>query len=424
MLELAPVLILALASAAPVAPAPSTSARAHDVEEQAEPPEPALTVSSTGLAAFLSDRRDTGLARVLAAVEDRLGEHAAGDEGARMAHSVWRLLQHPFIIRAGSLRAGGAQAPWLQLTSYPGDRTSARASSARLRAELKRRGLEVETAGGGHRAHTPSGELRFGVLGEGEELIFFASLGDYRPEPVRPAKAAGGPLAADLHIDWDGPGCGALLELALGSDPGSEPAPEPVLDWLAARGLLGAGAGGRLELHLAGAGGTLSLRRSAGVDREVLSASALARLPFGAPAATAFTVRPLELLELVDAGDPGSGRELELEVGEATGVSVTALLGDLGPSAGAFTSSIPGGGPGALVLFVETARPVEVGRSLGALVEGLLERSGGRLAVRDFDHEGIECMSLAFPGMPVALEPSLAVAGGALYVAGHSTRLS
>jgi hypothetical protein len=157
----------------------------------------------------------------------------------------------------------------------------------------------------------------------------------------------------------------------------------------------------------------------------VLSGATLARLPADATLAAARTCHPAEWLALLAAVNPDARAELEQGFERSTGVRLAEdLLAHLGPAAGGFVSASSGGGLLSGVLFVETGESAALSATMARLLAALAEELGGeRLALREFEHGGVRCTALAFPGLPIPAEPSYAVAGGALYVALSSASL-
>ena len=376
-------------------------------DTESEPPEAALAVRSKGLEALLSDPRDEGLARALGALEGLLSERAGLGPAWRFGLGLQRILSEPFVVRVG----GTAGAPWAQLTSFPLEPDRARDHAAWLRELLVAEGAELASGEAGvQTAHTPMGALSFGASRRGDR--FFVAFGGHVPEGARP----GGEGAPELELDWDAEALSALVRPWMDDEQARRG-----WDWFAGR--LSAG---EVELTIEGTGAVWRSRQRLprGEPRLTLSERSLERIPATATAAFAGASRPLELLEFADYADPGAAEQLERGFGAWSGLSAKGLLADLGPSAGAFTTSSAGGGLMSLVAFLETRNPEGVARSVNELIAKLTEGPAkGHVEVRRFEHAGVACQAFVFPGLPIPAEPSLAVADGAIYLAAHSNGL-
>lgn len=382
-----------------------------------------LVVTSTGLEGLLVDARDAGLARALAMLDERLLELERDLPGqplprgaVELAHD---LLTGPFCLRVELADPADPRSLRAQLT--------ARGRSPEHAADLARRVTEWLPPGrDGRPLRTPLGPLT--VVSAGDTLV--VALGEGRAEDFAAPRAALPPdVEPAFAARWNGRGIGALLRPMFAAR-GSEGARAwTVIEQLGLAGetapthtfALGFAADRAVWSSVA-SGWTAALGDEASQAVAPLDADDYRRVPPDATFARLGAVQPRRLLALLDAIEPGTSAQAVRGVQAATGVDLGELLGLLGPTAGAFASVRTGGGGLASgVAFVETRDAARLSTLMGQLA-GVVNAVGqgpgqGRVALRPWEHAGAHGWTLAFPGLPVPLELTLAVHGDALWVA-------
>jgi len=157
-----------------------------------------------------------------------------------------------------------------------------------------------------------------------------------------------------------------------------------------------------------------------------LTAKDLARIPEDAGWASLSTVNLNGLVDLLLRVFQPQLTEAGMEdplatLADMTGFHLKAdLLDHLGSACGAYVSDTTGGGGmTSFVLFVELANGEGMLATLERaqdLVDGLgSAQARGYVRTKSWQHAGIDLITLTFPGLPVPVEPTLAIADGFLY---------
>lgn len=420
----APAPQVAPAKASPEASAPS-SAGFDD----------AILFYSAGLEQLMSDPRDRGLVRTLGKLDRWIT--VAEEESGEPAPAVARMLAS-WILRPLSLRGGVTPEglPSGQLDVAWPDRTTALSELAKLRGALEQEGMRLvasESSVGAMSGNTPVGPLSVEVQSGNGRAVLSVTLGrDRAPGFERPA------LPLPTGVD---PAFAFRIEGGAFAD-------------LIAAGLAAEGEDGKLaarileELGLAGDDAmTFSLASGHGASEAITTTlvegfaktllgraqtSRLSKQDFALlPDDTQwcwmgnFSAKPLfELARMIEPEQvDGALKMAALQVGFDL---ERDLLGRIGPLVGAFTSTGTGGaaaGPGGLVLFARCDEPKRVLASieklLGVVGQMGAQMQGAQVEPRKWKHADTVCTSLTFPGAAMPFEPTYAVRGDVLYIAGN-----
>lgn len=441
-LLIAPALIASsqLAHALPgaAAPAPQAGLAQQEVRDL-------LSLRVEHLGGVLRHPKDAGLARVFALLDERLAELPAEVEGAPPIDPAWIGLVTELCTSAKTLRLGlkpgasltGRDVPFYgRLELNRPDAASASALEARLLEVLRQLGApELPAANGGLRLlpDTPV-PVRFGVQGDAVVLDMDApasaplTLGD----PLLPANAA---TALTLALDY-----GPLLQLALEGARAEDPTAAGLLQQVIER--LGLD---QLRLHLAAAcdgdrsytvmrmpgfGQTLVDNGLAGTT--TLTPAELALVPQDATWASVGKANFIGLFDLVLdlatealAAQGMEGDPLEMVAG-MTGFHLredfVSLLGD---TCGMYASDTTGGGGlMSMVLFVslrDAEHAVETRGQLSEILNGLAQlHLQGYMQLREWSRDGVEYSTMTFPGLPVPVEPTIAITDSWIFVGATS----
>lgn len=402
-----------------------------------------LVIHSAGLDAMLDDPRDAGLLRALGMLDERLLELPAElGGGAPPPGSVeflcealsapWTLLldldeshghvpdeSMPVSVRATwTVHAGSAEraaalearcAGLLMLLPLP-------STSAEDDPEL----TEVETPKGSlfHGAHAKSGTF---VLAWGEpakEGIRLAALGF--PQGVAPV------FALDFELSELVSSFRHLLEQA-------GPEAQMVTKQLEAIGLLGqdalgfsfAAGHGSDRAHYRGRyRNWVSMARNTGaLVSTPIPPEELRLVPADATLVSLSRSEPTSILRTFELFGAEFEAQILAHLRAALGLELGAdVLEPLGQTFGFYLSDTTGGGGlASAVAFVALDDEARMAATLERLASRLNEHAtsmlDGRARVRSFEHEGSRCLALTFPGLPVPLEPTLAIHAGHLFAA-------
>ncbi len=391
---------------------------------------------SAGIDALLVDGRDKGLATALGMLDERLVELGRDLEdpsfpadAVRLAHG---LLTGPACLRVERVDSPRAGAPpaRAQLACRAPDAEAAQRNVEQLAALAMRAGVPLQRSSGGARlsAPTPLGPL---VL-EAQADALVLALGEPRKETFAFETRLPAGVAPALHARWNGRGIGELLEpFVLAGGPGAERA-WSLMELL---GVVGKSAPTRTwSLGLASdhalvhsvVSGWAALGDGSVVPP--LDPADFARVPADATFVRLFQLRPRMLLALAEVLEAGAGQRAGETLHPLLGADLGELLDLFGPSAGVFASlSTGGGGLASGVAFLDVTDAARVEALLERLA-GLVDAAArgpaqGRVAVRTWEHAGARARTLAFPGLPVPFELSLAVHADALLVALHPRAL-
>ena len=397
-----------------------------------------VTVYSAGLQGLFVDPRDAGVAGALAMLDERMLELRLDFESehfpSEAVQLVYDALAQPVCLRVGPDR--------VQLSVLCASEDQAAGMTAATDGLLREAGVASRPAEGqdGRRvADTPLGPLHFGVLSSeaSGRVLFVFGRGAVRDESFR---FAGNELPRGVrpafHVSYDGAGVGELLRPFVSSQGVSASQAWRAFEFL---GLVGEGSPRHTWSLGFGSSGAMSVARTEGfvplarrrglLATEPLGASAFRRVPPDATLVRLQQVRLGGLLSLLDGIAPGTSAEVRQGLRDMTGVDVQSeLLELLGPTVGVYWSvGTGGGGLASTVVFAEVTEPERLRGSLeriGRFVEAAAAfQADGRVKLRSWSHAGADCTTIAFPGLPVPLELSYAVAGGALYGAASQTAL-
>ncbi|MEW6073660.1 MAG: hypothetical protein AB1726_13840 [Planctomycetota bacterium] len=399
----------------------------------------ALVVWCAGRDALLSDPLDAGLCRALSMADDRLLELPAELGKPAVPGPLFRLifdaLAAPLSLRFDPLPgAEGSPVPPIeaQLTVH-GTRAEAQAIGAQFAAVvgamLPAPASPAEIAGLSH-LPTPAGEVFFGVPGDVPER-FVVSLG----APDCGALGLGSldlPAGVEpiLAFKLDFGRLRPLLDLVFAQ---AGPAAEPMRAQLEAVGLLGTepllvtAAVGRERDRLRFASRVVNYtalaERTGALVTEPLTAAELCLVPADATTAALYKTDFSALIDQFEAAIPQEELDLRGLARAMLGFDLDADLFDhLGTTAGYYLSETTGGGGlASLVVFVAVSGRDELGAT-GDLLQGMLNdlatgEARGYVRIRDWQNGEHLCHSLSFPGLPIPLEPSLALIEGWLLAA-------
>ena len=423
-------LALALLAAPGAARPPGQEPVAPQARQGTARPAPALSADalvlcSAGMARIAPDARDQGLREILAALDGWMGAlKGAGSAGPRLAA---RWLQQPFDLRAGLDDSG---APRLHLLVRFAELDAARADSLLLRKLLQEGGLQVEGSGDDlarFAVALPAGQLGVSVAASEGGAALALGLGR-APDPlIAPAAelaTSGGESACAGWLDgaalWKG-----LQALVAQEDDEDGQAFLRIVEWL---DLAGPGAPRRTFALRHVEGGTVTTRVVRGWARSHAGQRGAARItradlrvvPADATWAWMGSVHPASVLELARALDEAEVSQALAELEKATGVRVERdLLANLGPLVGGYASQSTGGNAlTSLVLLARSADASTAAAAFQKLFKALPAPQGeARFALENWRHGDLPCASLAFPGLPIPVEPSCATRDGWLILA-------
>jgi hypothetical protein len=406
----------------------------------AQPPEEgdALIVYSAGLEAIAPDAKDAGLVRALRLLEDRVIE-LPGETGwwqlpAPAIRLALELLLGPMSVQAGILRDVEVFPPiYAQLNFYATDAAAAAERAGRFAATLAgvvpiafqpapdHPGMNMLDADGVLVYHGS------GQVGRRHALIIALNrvtdqsvqLGRLDlPEGVRPTFA----------LVFDAQQVQPLLEM-LGIDD------EEALAQLRLMGLLGPDAS-RISLaighsadeaHMGLRYGNYGriLKQSGMMPEAMLSAGDLRRVPADATYAQLTRMDYSAVLRMFEQMLPDAEdiEEMFAEIEASIGIHPQRDVFDhLGQVAGIYMSDSTGsGGLLSMAAFVEAANPEALGETISR-VQGMANQAGqqfarGYVRLDERTMSGRSMVTLTFPGLPVPLEISFALAEGYLYAA-------
>ncbi|HEX6883186.1 MAG TPA: type II secretion system protein GspG [Planctomycetota bacterium] len=432
----------ALALAACAAPSSSRSAPAPVLPDLGGS---TLIVHYGGVETLLTDPRDAGLVRVLDLVDERLLELV--EELGRPApppgsfEILREALQSPWTLRLGLDGAGldgAAPVPVrATLALRPPSVERAAALAERVQDLVRLFGLPSMSADehpGLTEVETPVGTLYHGTLEEGRTFLLAWGEPDARPWDgaglLPPGARASGALALDL---------GALLDLVRANLPEDDPEAEEVRRMLAFVGLepgvpvlmaMAAGPGPEQGHSVLRYQSWARLAAASGALAEgPIAAETLALVPGDATLVSLTRFEPTMFTRLGEVMGPEyleARGELEQALGIALGPD---LLEPLGATFGLYLSDATGGGGlASAVLLAEVDDETRLAATLALLAAELrdlaLEEAEGRVRVRSFEHGAVVGYQLDFPGLPVPLSPSVAMAHGHLFLAATPGALS
>ena len=395
-----------------------------------------LVLETAGCDAFLVDPKDAGLRRAFHLLEQRLGEIPAelGKELPADALQVpMRLLYGPSALRVafdGAMqpRAGvpvRAQLEFPVESTAAGDALTVRVTDLLMKVQS---GLRKSVAPNGlYRIDGGPFEFMYGTFGS----AFVVSLGAPRSAaPLGPSILPAGVDPA-LRVRFD---VGATMGLVdwLATSAGTSFDSDAILGLhdLAVDWDFGVGSDHALAVSRTAGYRTL-LEETSGFPEHMLNPEAFRAIPADA-AWVAAGVQNFEgmldsfvehFLRTVAAEDQFAGKD-PLDV--LDGFIGLHLRNDLAAHLGAqwctyFSDSTGGGGMASLVFMVELADPEGLTAGLER-VEGLVDSTGaiqakGYVRVERREHAQADLWALSFPGLPVPLELSMAVAADHLLVA-------
>lgn len=163
-------------------------------------------------------------------------------------------------------------------------------------------------------------------------------------------------------------------------------------------------------------------RRSGALVSAPIPKAELRLVPADATVVSLMRWEPASILQSFEAFGAEFEGAMRAHLREELGLELDAdLLEPLGQTTGFYLSDTTGGGGlASAVLFAALDDEVRMTQTLERLAGRVGEHAAeldGRVRVRSFTHEGARCFVLAFPGLPLPIEPALAVASGHLFVA-------
>ncbi|NOT31520.1 MAG: hypothetical protein HOP15_13820 [Planctomycetes bacterium] len=402
-----------------------------------------LVIHSAGLAAMLDDPRDAGLLRALGMLDERLlelpAELGGGAPPPGSMEFLCEALSAPWTLQLDLDESHGhgpdesmpvsVRATW---TVHAGSAERAAALEARCAGLLALVPLpstgaeddpeltEVETPMGRlfHGARAKSGTF---VLAWGEpakEEVRLAALGF--PQGVAPV------FALDVELSELVSPFRHLLEQA-------GPEAQVVTQQLEALGLLGqdafgfsfAAGHGSDRAHYRGRyrNWVPMARRTGALVSTPIPREELRLVPADATLVSLSRSEPTSILQTFEMFGTEAEAAVLAQVREALGLELGAdVLEPLGQTFGFYLSDTTGGGGlASAVAFVALDDETRMATTLERLASRLNEHADamldGRARVRSFEHEGSRCLALTFPGLPVPLEPTLAIHAEHLFVA-------
>ncbi len=391
-------------------------------------PDDVLVFRSRGTVELLPDARDASLRRLVELLPRALDAHTSEPGPAGLAQALLSALHLPLELRVG-FDAAAEMPVSFALTVEPESAAAADALAVRLAREIESAFGEGEPRSATLRTlETPQGALHYGTIGGSERWLVALAFGrePLAPEPFAAADSAlGAGVRAVAHIEVDLEPIGALIAasdedlggmLELFGLGGERP--------LSVEATLGYDAQGlRAMLRMRNQGARMA---GQGATRITLDPATLAVVPSDATYARVWSSDPQVILDMFSlAAQMEQAAEDPLEQIEAMlGVDLERdVFAHLGTTGGYYASTTTGGGGlGSLVAF----HAVKDGASLRASAETIAahvsELVGEELpfafrAARTAGPEPVEYAILAVPGLPIPLEPCLALQGGWLVAA-------
>ncbi len=428
--------MLIVAAAGLLAAAPKTPVAPAKAEPQKAPGGDVLVVNSAGLSKLLVDKKDAGLLEALRLVDERVLDLPAELEQPFPAPAIrlaLDLLAGPLVLQAGmNPNAAEGGLPFYAQIAFSG-RTAdeateaARNISGALQMMTGMPGQAVPGRAGVNSLALPNGMTVYhGTERAGE---FAVGVNALRAAATRPASGLPKGVEPVLTLRLDAAAAQPLVEMILAQ---VGPDAEDVRNQLLLYNLIGPDASSFTAAVGHGADrchawwkysnyGRIA-QRSPIVAREPLVEKDMAMIPEDAVWATVARMRISRILdtfrqtlgpEAVEAGLQEATAELGFN-------PERDLLAHLGSAYGFYTSESNGGGLHSAVLFMEVSNPAALDATLARIhqqVNGLArEHAKGYVRLRTTARSGVQVTTLTFPGLPVPLEPSWAVAKGWLIV--------
>lgn len=430
---------LTLLAAGWLALAPATSAQ--DATEAATPApqaSEARTVMSfhcAGADALFVDPRDVGLRRALSMLDDRLLElpEEVGEElPLDVMRMVFELAAAPmdFELRLQPLDQPGSEMPLLVELRTKGDDAHAETIGKGIATLLQLAGLPSQPAGARNAVPLPVGNVVYGpVVPEGGPGNgFLIAFGEPRAEPLE-LGTFDLPDGVDpvMAMTFDMGPLQPAFEMFLGM---AGPEAEQAYSFLELTGLL---SDEPLAYELAIGHGSdrcywsgrtrnwaVAADFSGSLVKEPLSAEELRLIPADATRAMLSKMRFDYILDMMeDFDEQGELERFWQMVDFDPRADFFDYMGDV--VGGYMAHSTGGGGLFSSVLFMtlrDDAGMAGTLESLAARLEALAEQEAdGRARVRRWDQGATRCWSLVFPGLPLPIEPSLAISDGVLFAA-------
>jgi hypothetical protein len=397
-----------------------------------------LVLHFGGLAELLDDPRDAGLARALEQLDERMVEVAAelgqGQPPPGSIELVTALVASPWTLRVDLGPGTEASMPVsvrADLRIQAGSAERATDLARRLRDFAQLFGLSSTSSVDDpelREIETPAGSFFFGAHARdgSVHLAFGAPASDsVRLEAFGLPRGVAPTLALELEL-------GGLLELLQGFLAGAGPQVAPVRSQLEAMGLFGGPALG--FTFAAGDDETRAhyvsrvrnwvpfARRTGALAEGALVPAALELVPLDATLAWLWHSEPAAGLRSLDALGPEAAAAVLAPLREKLGVDLgDDVLAPLGTDGGFFFSDTTGGGGLASgVLFLSLDDEARIAATLERLAQKLEEHAAeleGHVRVQRFQRDDVRGYALAFPGLPLPLEPALALHDGHLFAA-------
>lgn len=393
-----------------------------------------------GLDSWLSDPRDAGLRRALELGDERLqevledlGRPAPPPGSFEFLHAA---LVFPWTLRVG-LDGSGPVPVRATLVVRPGDAERAAALAQRATDLVQLFGLPQMSADdhpGLTEVETPGGSLFHGTVEDGRAFLLAWGQPDARAYAGAGELPDGADASLTMGLDLE-----PLLALVRANLPPEDPEAEEVRRLLEFTGLepgvpvrvtFAAGHDGTHALSHRRYGNWARLSAKSGALAEgPIAPATIALVPGDATLVSLVRFEPTMLLRLLELYGP-KARAARDEVERALGLALGPdLLEPLGATFGVYLSDSTGGGGLASAVGVaavddEARLTATLETLMGELRELVQATIEGRVRVRAFEHGDVGGYQLDFPGLPVPLSPSLALARGHLFVAATPAALA
>ena len=402
-----------------------------------ETDDPLLYLYSGGIDELLVDARDAGLKRALLMVDDRLLE-LPGEIGAEVPPPILRLIfdviYSPMDLELHLAPPGQTELPVDAQLRVFGNAEKRESIAQGIEAVLTMVGTASEYIEGSsyQSIPMPMGSLLHGSVPteagrEGYSLVF----GEPRVAPPRTdAHDLPAGVQPALYLDADATALRPYLEMVVDM---AGPQGDLIYEFLDRFGLFGeehlgyrvaVGHGAdRMHTEVRVVNGVTMLESLGTLVREPLTLAELRLVPSDAVVASMWKVDLSFLIDMIDLFSEAVQEDIVAEVEENLGLNlendVLSLLGNVG---GFYTAdSTGGGGLFSSVLFQAVKDEGRMNATLDKIAGKIdaisAAEANGYVAMRSWQYGNQRCRSLQFPGLPVPIEPSMALRNGVLWIA-------
>lgn len=409
------------------------SLAAAPVQEQ--PTGDAFVLWSAGIEALAPDERDAGFVSGLLGLEELLDTLGEGlDTPLPMFPRVAARWAHrPLDLRFGITAEG---APRLHVAIEFDSLEEAEDQTAAARDLFTELGVELSASSDSPSSFwgtTPEGPMTLTAAARGERGALVMTI-NARPDVdvARPSLAALGEREPAWMTVYDGAqllrGMRKLADEESAGDPEQARKNQLVFSVLDRLDLVGADTPRRTWAVSHGPKESMTLRHVDGWANSFAARRGVtdvgrehvALIPRDAVWAWLGNAHPSVLTEVAREVEPEQVAQALGMAAAMTGVDLEQdLLGNIGPVCGAYAAS--SSGPSALtglVLFAKSDDAEAVADALETLIDAIPVPPEERpFQVETWSHEGLQCTSVAFPGMPVPVEPSFCASGDVVFLA-------